>query len=309
MNYSEKIISLRSKYNLTQEELATKLNISKNKIICWEKGLLIPTFYETKKLANFFNVCFDNIVDDNCIETLEDNINYINERSKEIKIASIIIVLISYALLFVFFFANVLADAFKQYILLLGFKIELTTTQDNKIYQIITLFIFLCYLFMIITLLFFIFFYLKSTSSKFQRRYYLRLILISLIFIFANLIMIILYNFNDIKLNFFLVYILALLFSFSILSIIEKVIIVFNKSSLLVENNIIIRKINILYIISSSVFLISLIILFICNSTSIKNFILNYYICTLSFFSLSFIYYLIKFIAIKIIEKNKKHTV
>ena len=168
MNYSEKIISLRSKYNLTQEELATKLNISKNKIICWEKGLLIPTFYETKKLANFFDVCFDNIVDDNCIDTLEDNIIYINERSKEIKIASIIIVLISYALLFVFFFANVLADAFKQYILLLGFKIELTTTQDNKIYQIITLFIFLSYLFMIITLLFFIFFYLKSTSSKFQ---------------------------------------------------------------------------------------------------------------------------------------------
>ena len=71
------------------------------------------------------------------------------------------------------------------------------------------------------------------------------------------------------------------------------------------ENNIIIRKINILYIISSSVLLISLIFLFICNSTSINNFILNYYICTLSFFSLSFIYYLIKFIAIKIIEKNK----
>lgn len=305
MNYSEKIIFLRNKKNLSQEELANKINISKNKIICWEKGLLVPTFYEAKKLALFFNVSIENILEEeNCQDKVEDNINLIKNISKEVKIASIIIILISYALVFVFFFADILADVFKQYILLLGFKYGLTTNQDNTIYQALTLFIFLCYLFMIITLLFFIFFYLKSTSSKFQRRYYLRLILISLIFIFANLIMIILYNFNDIKLNFFLVYILALLFSFSILSIIEKVIIVFNKSSLLVENNIIIRKINILYIISSSVLLISLIILFICNSTSIKNFILNYYICTLSFFALSFIYYLIKFITIKIIEKK-----
>ena len=305
MNYSEKIIFLRNKKNLSQEELANKINISKNKIICWEKGLLVPTFYEAKKLALFFNVSIENILEEeNCQDKVEDNINLIKNTSKEVKIASIIIILISYALVFVFFFADILADVFKQYILLLGFKYGLTTNQDNTIYHALTLFIFLCYLFMIITLLFFIFFYLKSTSSKFQRRYYLRLILISLIFIFANLIMIILYNFNDIKLNFFLVYILALLFSFSILSIIEKVIIVFNKSSLLVENNIIIRKINILYIISSSVLLISLIILFICNSTSIKNFILNYYICTLSFFSLSLIYYLIKFITIKIIEKK-----
>lgn len=306
MNYSENIIFLRNKKNLSQEELANKINISKNKIICWEKGLLVPTFYEAKKLALFFNVSIENILEEeNCQDKVEDNINLIKNTSKEVKIASIIIILISYALVFVFFFADILADVFKQYILLLGFKYGLTTNQDNTIYQALTLFIFLCYLFMISALVFFIFYYLKFTYSKFQRRYYLRLILISLIFIFANLIMIILYNFNDIKLNFFLVYILALLFSFSILSIIEKVIIVFNKSSLLVENNIIIRKINILYIISSSVLLISLIILFICNSTSIKNFILNYYICTLSFFSLSFIYYLIKFIAIKIIEKNK----
>ena len=199
MNYSEKIIFLRNKKNLSQEELANKINISKNKIICWEKGLLVPTFYEAKKLALFFNVSIENILEEeNCQDKVEDNINLIKNTSKEVKIASIIIILISYALVFVFFFADILADVFKQYILLLGFKYGLTTNQDNTIYQALTLFIFLCYLFMIITLLFFIFFYLKSTSSKFQRRYYLRLILISLIFIFANLIMIILYNFNDI---------------------------------------------------------------------------------------------------------------
>lgn len=306
MNYSEKIIFLRNKKNLSQKELANKINISKNKIICWEKGLLVPTFYEARKLALFFNVSIENILEEeNCQDKVEDNINLIKNTSKEVKIASIINILISYALIFVFFFADILADVFKQYILLLGFKYGLTTNQDNTIYQALTLFIFLCYLFMISALVFFYFYYLKLTYSKFQRRYYLRILLISLIFIVTNLIVIILYNFNEIKLNFFVVYILAFLFSFSILSIIEKASITIHKSYLLVENNNFIKNLNLIYIILSLILSISLVILFIFHSNSINNIILNYYICTLSFFSFSCIYYIIKFFAIKIIKKRK----
>ena len=58
----EKLKQLRKKYNLTQQQLADKLNIQKKTYFNYENDLRQPDIEMLKKLADFFDVTIDEIV-------------------------------------------------------------------------------------------------------------------------------------------------------------------------------------------------------------------------------------------------------
>lgn len=50
------IQSLRNKYRMTQEDLASKLGVSKQTVSNWETGLKTPRMGAIQKLSELFNV-------------------------------------------------------------------------------------------------------------------------------------------------------------------------------------------------------------------------------------------------------------
>lgn len=61
-NFGDKIKSLRKKINLTQEELAERLNVSFQTISKWETNASLPDITMFPILANFFNVTTDELL-------------------------------------------------------------------------------------------------------------------------------------------------------------------------------------------------------------------------------------------------------
>lgn len=70
--FSQKLKDLRKQHNLTQAELAKKLNVGTSTIGMYESSIRRPSYEVLKKIANYFNVTVDYLIDDNNIESLED---------------------------------------------------------------------------------------------------------------------------------------------------------------------------------------------------------------------------------------------
>lgn len=70
MILGEKIILLRKQNNLTQEELAEKLNVSRQSVSKWEMGTSIPDINKILLISEVFGVNIDYLLKDN-IESIE----------------------------------------------------------------------------------------------------------------------------------------------------------------------------------------------------------------------------------------------
>lgn len=62
---SEKIRELRRKSGLSQEELADKLDVSRQAVSKWETGAAVPTTETLVQLADFFDVSLDFLLREN----------------------------------------------------------------------------------------------------------------------------------------------------------------------------------------------------------------------------------------------------
>ena len=65
MEIGNKILELRKKNNLSQEELAEKVGVARQTISKWELGETAPDIKQAKQLASIFNVSVDELVDAN----------------------------------------------------------------------------------------------------------------------------------------------------------------------------------------------------------------------------------------------------
>ena len=63
MTFGKKLSSLRKQANLTQSDLADKLNISRQAITKWENGISLPDLDNIKKLSSIFNISIDELLD------------------------------------------------------------------------------------------------------------------------------------------------------------------------------------------------------------------------------------------------------
>ena len=62
MEFNEKLQELRKSKNLTQEELASTLFVSRTAISKWESGRGYPSIDSLKALSNFFGVTIDELL-------------------------------------------------------------------------------------------------------------------------------------------------------------------------------------------------------------------------------------------------------
>lgn len=67
---AKNIISLRKKNNMTQIELAEKLNYSDNAVSRWERAEVTPSIETLVQMSEVFNVPLNSILEDNVVEIL-----------------------------------------------------------------------------------------------------------------------------------------------------------------------------------------------------------------------------------------------
>lgn len=61
--FPEKLKFLRTKLNLTQKEFADKIGVSQSSVNYWEKGQRIPSIEAAAKIADFFNITIESLLD------------------------------------------------------------------------------------------------------------------------------------------------------------------------------------------------------------------------------------------------------
>ena len=108
MNFNEKLIELRKKQGLSQEELGYKLNVTRQTVSKWELGQTTPEMDKLVELSKLFNISIDELINGTAIQTnsnpiIEEQpiIEYNTSREKIIKvilILALIIVLILIAM-------------------------------------------------------------------------------------------------------------------------------------------------------------------------------------------------------------------
>ena len=62
MNISEKIKKIRGEKNLTQEQFAEKIYVSRNAVAKWETNRGYPDIQNLITISEVFNVCLDELV-------------------------------------------------------------------------------------------------------------------------------------------------------------------------------------------------------------------------------------------------------
>lgn len=143
------LIELRKKNNLTQGELASKLNYSDKSISKWERGEGIPDVETLLQIANLFKVNLDYLVQKEhpIIYNQDDNSNSIGRKYLIITLLSLsvlwLVILLVYALL------NILAKVNIWEILVGGFPVSMILTmifnciwgKKNILYILLTMII------------------------------------------------------------------------------------------------------------------------------------------------------------------------
>ena len=76
MLFNEKLKMLRKESNLTQEELAEKLNVSRQAITKWESGEGIPDIENLKQISILFNITIDELIKEDKTVEIETKKRY-----------------------------------------------------------------------------------------------------------------------------------------------------------------------------------------------------------------------------------------
>ena len=124
-----KILEFRKKNNLTQEELAEKMEVARQTISKWELNETSPDLKEASKLSKIFNISLDELTGSN-------NKNEIISSVKSVKKFTIANLLITLAVLFVLISLGIITSV----VMFNYFKVEMVSsvvtmhcTRDEKI--------------------------------------------------------------------------------------------------------------------------------------------------------------------------------
>ncbi|MCI9016633.1 MAG: helix-turn-helix transcriptional regulator [Clostridia bacterium] len=107
MDLGEKIITMRNEKNLSQEQLAEKLNVTRQTISNWENGKFYPDIDSLVNLSKYFNVSLDDLLsyDEKVLDYLKDSTDIVKS-NKNILYA----ILLNILLIIVFIVIGILFD-------------------------------------------------------------------------------------------------------------------------------------------------------------------------------------------------------
>ena len=85
MEFNEKLQELRKQKNLTQEELAQSLYVSRTAVSKWESGRGLPSIDSLKAISRFFAISLDDLLSgDDLLEIAERDIKERDGRNREV---------------------------------------------------------------------------------------------------------------------------------------------------------------------------------------------------------------------------------
>lgn len=107
MDLGEKIITMRNEKNLSQEQLAEKLNVTRQTISNWENGKFYPDIDSLVNLSKYFNVSLDDLLsyDEKVLDYLKDSTDIVKS-NKNILYA----ILLNILVIIVFIVIGILFD-------------------------------------------------------------------------------------------------------------------------------------------------------------------------------------------------------
>ena len=95
MEFGKKIMELRKKNGLSQEELADKVGVARQTISKWELGDTSPDLKQAKELSKIFNVSLDELTNNDIKDIL------VEKTSNTEKLAGLILKLIKFIIIFI----------------------------------------------------------------------------------------------------------------------------------------------------------------------------------------------------------------
>ena len=111
MTLGEKIKELRKNKGLSQEDLANKLNISRQAVSKYEKDINEPNIDTIKRISIYFNVCLEYLLnDDSSLDNKDESKNNISNKANNKNIVLYYILLIISILIILFCFIWSLID-------------------------------------------------------------------------------------------------------------------------------------------------------------------------------------------------------
>ena len=107
MDLGKKIMTMWKEKNLSQEQLAEKLNVTRQTISNWENGKFYPDIDSLVNLSKFFNVSLDVLLsyDDKVLDYLKDSTDIVKS-NKNILYAVLLNILLIIAFIIVGIFFN-----------------------------------------------------------------------------------------------------------------------------------------------------------------------------------------------------------
>lgn len=102
MDLGKKIMTMRNEKNLSQEQSAEKLNVTRQTISNWENGKFYPDIDSLVNLSKFFNVSLDVLLsyDDKVLDYLKDSTDIVKS-NKNILYAVLLNILLIIAFIIV----------------------------------------------------------------------------------------------------------------------------------------------------------------------------------------------------------------
>lgn len=134
MKLNERMLSLRKNQKLSQEDLANKLNVTRQTISNWELGETSPSLEQAKEIAKLYNVSLDYLVgnDKNNVEAKLNNVERLSGiLIKLLKFFLIILIIIIVYNIFIFVM-NTIDSSNKEYAVL-----NCSKDSDEEMYRVI----------------------------------------------------------------------------------------------------------------------------------------------------------------------------
>ena len=100
MEFCEKLVELRKKKGLTQEELASALFVSRTAVSKWESGRGVPNIESLKAVSKFFCVSIDELLSSDELLTIADE----DSKKRESHIRDLIFSLFDVSMILLLFF-------------------------------------------------------------------------------------------------------------------------------------------------------------------------------------------------------------
>lgn len=100
MEFCEKLVELRKKKGLTQEELASALFVSRTAVSKWESGRGVPNIESLKAVSKFFCVSIDELLSSDELLTIADE----DSKKRETHIRDLIFSLFDVSMILLLFF-------------------------------------------------------------------------------------------------------------------------------------------------------------------------------------------------------------